>query len=84
MIKNVLLDHSLLRSAKQGTTGTVITDHIIGKINLRRPFQILDTISTDLANGGIDRFLKRNAELFCTMAVRLVGCFNRSHLVLFT
>ena len=82
VIKNVILDYSLLRSAEQGTAGTVITDHIIGKINLRRPFQILDTVSAGFTNDGIDRLIKRYAELLCTMIVRLIESLNGSSLPL--
>src|SRR5699024_5247466 len=83
VIKNVILDYRLLRSTEQRTTGTIVTDHIVGKINLRCPLQILDTVSAGLTDGGIDRLIKRNAELLCTMIVRLIDSFNRSYLVLF-
>ena len=79
MVEHILFNNRFLRRAEQGTTGTIVTDHIVGKINLRCPLQILDTVSAGLTDGGIDRLIKRNAELLCTMIVRLIDSFNRSY-----
>ena len=78
MVEYILFNNCLLRRAEQGTTGTVITDYVVCKINFRSPLQILDTECSFLTDSRIDRFLKKNKNFSIVLEKQLLPYIDSS------
>ena len=81
MVEDVVFHHRLFRCAEQGTAGTVVADQIVGKINFRCPFQILDTECSGFADCRVDTFFKNDLKLLYAVCSRFVHRFDRSDFV---
>ena len=75
MIEEIVFYHNLLWGAEQGTTSTVVANGVVGKVYLRCPCKILNTIASLLGNFSRDRFLEADAESLGTIHAlfRLLG-----------
>ena len=81
MIKDILFHNRFLWCAEQRTAGTVITDHIVGKINFGRPLQILDAKNSGFADGRVDRLGESDFKLFGSVCRRPIDGLDGSNLI---
>ena len=83
MVEYVSFNYGLQRSTEQGTSGTVVTNHIIRKIHFRTPFQVLYTETFFCMDSLIQRIHESNLEILGTMQGFLIMWSNRSNFILF-
>ena len=83
MVESIAFDNGLQRSTEQSTTGTVVTDNIISKVNFRTPFQVFNTETFFSIDSSIQWLYKRNLEFLRAMKGFFIKRNNLCHFVLF-
>ena len=82
MVEHVTLNHGLQRGAEQGATGTVVANHIVGKIDFGTPFEVFDAEALALVDGGIKRLYKADFKFLGTIDGFLVERFDGGNFIL--
>ena len=88
VVEKVPFNHRATRRTEQRAACPIVANHVVGKIDFRRPRQVLDAECAGFANGSVDRLLEGDAELFGAVFVGLicrldggnpVGCAQHFH-----